>query len=713
MKSLTLRRWKAIDHTAVEQDLEQSITSKTLASPILHQLYDKLLSNILNTHAPEKTVTITVRPNCAWMNENILQEKRERRKLESRWRRTHLAVHRQMYTDQRDKVNRLIQAAKISYYEQKISNCQNDQKALFKIVQGLLTKPASATSASDVSPDDINNFFLNKIDKIYSAFQTQSTAIEQVYHSVCSIEKFASVSQDEVQKIINKSPTKSSSLDPWPTWMTKMHLKTLLPCLTAVVNRSLDLATFPSEWKHALITPLLKKPSADPLVLSNYRPVSNLPFLSKVVERIVSKQLTTYLQENNLYPVFQSAYRQCHSVETALLRVQNDILQAIDEQQGVILVLLDLSAAFDTICHDILLHRLKHRFGISGDALKWISSYLHQRSQSVLRNGQISASLPIPHGVPQGSVLGPILFSLYTSPICEIVNEHNIQFHLYADDTQIYMRFSFRTNPSIHSAMNSVQQCIADINAWMDGNKLKLNGDKTELILLTSPRVRSKVDLSSINIRDCNIPASPVIRNLGSWFDQSLTMEEHVKVICKTCYFHLHNIAAIRDMLTREATEKLMHAFITSRLDNCNSLLINVPASIIQKLQRVQNTAARIVMRKNKRDSISAILKQLHWLPVKERITFKVLCITYKCMSGRAPLYLSELLKSYTPPRGLRSQNQHYLCQPSSRTKSYGDRSFAVTAPRWWNELPLVLRHCDNYDSFKRHLKTYLFSKAF
>jgi hypothetical protein len=492
--------------------------------------------------------------------------------------------------------------------------------------------------------------------------------------------------------------------------MVKTHLETLLPLLTAIVNQSLDVGVFPSEWKQSLVTPLLKKPSLDPLVLSNYRPVSNLTFVSKVVERVVSKQLMIHLHHHDLYPKFQSAYRQNHSVETALLRVHNDILQALDKQQGVILVLLDLSAAFDTISHDILLLRLQKRFGFSGKVLQWITSYLENRSQSVVFNANTSTSLAVPFGVPQGSVLGPIFFSLYTSPICDIVERHGLHFHLYADDTQIYLSFSFKTSPSINEAMTSAELCVAEVDKWMVANKLKLNGDKTELIVLRSPRLRSKTEIPPIQINGCSILPSHVVRNLGSWFDEATTMNEQVKAICKTCYYHLHNIAAMRDMLTRKATEKLMHAFITSRLDNCNSLLINVPSSAIQKLQRVQNTAARIVMRRNKRDSISDILKQLHWLPVKQRIIFKTMCLTHQCVYGSAPEYLKDLVRPYVPSRQLRSVGQQLLFQPSANTKLFGDRCFTVAAPNLWNGLPQDLRLCDNYDVFKKRLKTHLFS---
>ena len=370
--------------------------------------------------------------------------------------------------------------------------CGNDQKALFGIVKDLMSHCGQDRPTAGLAnqADDFNQFFLKKISKIHDLLSKNETQ-ECIDEATCmtSFHCFSSVTEQEVTRVITKSPSKSSPLDPWPTWLVKTHLTTLAPTLTAIVNLSLSSGIFPLEWKRALVTPLLKKQSLDPQSLSNYRPVSNLPFISKVVEQVVAKQITSYLQENNLYPQFQSAYRANHSVETALLRVQNDILQAIDNQQGVVLVLLDLSAAFDTIFHDILLHRLKHRFGMSGKVLEWITSYLSKRSQTVNHGGKISEPSPVPHGVPQGSVLGPILFSLYTSPIGDIIDHHHIQYMLYADDTQLYLAFKFKNNPSIHTTMTSVQLCIADVGKWMSTNKLKLNGDKTEMMILTTPRL--------------------------------------------------------------------------------------------------------------------------------------------------------------------------------------------------------------------------------
>uniref|UniRef100_UPI003AF53422 reverse transcriptase domain-containing protein n=1 Tax=Thiolapillus sp. TaxID=2017437 RepID=UPI003AF53422 len=226
---------------------------------------------------------------------------------------------------------------------------------------------------------------------------------------------FKPVSESVVKNLILKSAPKTCQLDPIPTPLLVECLDTLLPSLTALVNSSLSSGVFPEVFKTALVTPLLKKKSLDQNELKNYRPVSNLSFVSKIIEKLVLSQLSDHLSANSLYNRFQSAYRPGHSTETALLKIVNDLLLALDDGNVSLLALLDLSAAFDTIDHSILLHRLHHDFGIQGTALDWFSSYLTNRTQSVSIHCYTSEPAPISFGVPQGSVLGPVLFVLYTA----------------------------------------------------------------------------------------------------------------------------------------------------------------------------------------------------------------------------------------------------------------------------------------------------------
>ena len=298
----------------------------------------------------------------------------------------------------------------------------------------------------------------------------------------------------------------------------------LLPIITKIVNLSLSSGTFPITLKKAIIKPVLKKHGMSTEEFSSFRPISNLKFISKAIEKVVAAQLIEHLNRNNLHETFQSAYKQYHSVETALLRVHNDILKAIDGQRSVFLVLLDLSAAFNTVNHEILLERLFSRFGVNGLALRWFESYLSDRSFQVSVQGGISTSRSFQCGVPQGSILGPILFLMYTSPIGDILREHCINFHLYADDTQLYITFETSSLEEMGFARCKVEACVHEIDKWMMSNKLKLNTDKTEVLLLSAAhRPRPPFD----SLRCCGHDISPksTVRNIGVIFDEKISLE--------------------------------------------------------------------------------------------------------------------------------------------------------------------------------------------
>ena len=235
------------------------------------------------------------------------------------------------------------------------------------------------------------------------------------------LNKFHAVTEEYIEKLVNNMATKSCELDAMPTWLLKESLDILLPTLTTIVNLSLEQSTVPMQFKKALLKPLIKKSMLDPNIMKHYRPVSNMDFISKLLEKVVADQLETHLSSNNLYEHLQSAYRRYHSTETALLKVSNDVLKVINDDNVCLLVLLDLSAAFDTIDHGILLERLQNQFHICGTALDWITSYLRDRKQTVAIENITSRERNPDFGIPQGSVLGPLLSTLYTVPLSDII----------------------------------------------------------------------------------------------------------------------------------------------------------------------------------------------------------------------------------------------------------------------------------------------------
>ena len=438
--------------------------------------------------------------------------------------------------------------------------------------------------------------------------------------------EFNHVTSSEIEKLIKSSPTKSCVSDPLPTSILKECLQVLLPAITNIVNLSLSSSTVPQQFKDAVVTPILKKASLNPEILKNYRPVSNLPYISKIVEKAASLQISSHLEKNDLSDIYQSAYKKQHSIETALVRVQNDLLMALDSGCSVILLMLDLSAAFDTIDHSIMLHRLSFRFGIKEKALKWFESYLSDRRQAFVVNAKTSSWHSLPFGVPQGSVLGPILFTMYISPLGDLVRQHNVSYHMYADDTQLSLSFRSNDHESIEVAKSSIEQCVLVIKKWMASNFLKLNDDKTELLVFHPKHIETP-SLRSIAVGDEVINPSECARNIGVMLDQNLNMEQQITTICKSAFFHIRNIRKVRKYLPQHAAETVVNALVTSRLDNCNALLLGLPKNLLQKLQYVQNSAARLIMGTNKRDHIRPVLKRLHWLPIDNRIVFKILLL--------------------------------------------------------------------------------------
>ena len=304
-------------------------------------------------------------------------------------------------------------------------------------------------------------------------------------------------------------------------------------------------------------------------------------------------------------------------------------------------------------------------------------SYLTDHTHYVSLSNHCSAFVPVHSGVPQGSVLGHIPFTMYIKPLSAIIDSHSIIRHSFADDLQLQMS----TPPDIISELlHSMQSCISDVKSWATANMLKLNDNKTELMLVTSKRTKHLHNLpTSITMGNAQIPFKQSVKNLGFTLDCHLTMNTHVSNIARTCYFELRRLASIRRFLTSTATATLVSAFVLSRIDYCNSLLFGSAHDETSHLQRIQNYAARVILRLLKSSSITMHLKLLHWLPVKVRSTYKIACFCYHCHSSTAPSYVADMLHrkpSHTRNTRSSSYTMPLLNRPAHNKATVGDRSF-------------------------------------
>ncbi|XP_071508445.1 uncharacterized protein [Diadema antillarum] len=388
------------------------------------------------------------------------------RQLERRYRHSRTEINRQILKNECHFYSKQLAKAKQEFYSEQLDDC--DVHQLFQRVDRLTSASAKKVLPSDNDPneslaDRFSDFFTDKIDDLVKSFQKlpsdnlshisfQST--QHCFHA------FSPIVRSQVQKVIRESRSTSSRRDPIPTWLLKNCVNELTPVITSIVNASLKDGHFPDSLKHAHITPILKSSKFSPDELKSYRPVSNLPFLGKIIERLVLSQFQDHLSEHNLYSEMQSGYRPHHSCETALLKVTNDILLSLDKGEEAVLLLLDYSAAFDTVSHDALLSRLHDRFGLSDTALEWFHSYLTNRTQSVVVGGSESQITSSNFGVPQGSVIGPLAFTLFSSPLEDVIKHHDIRCMTYADDTQIYLVFKKQHQST---SIQRLSACVSDI----------------------------------------------------------------------------------------------------------------------------------------------------------------------------------------------------------------------------------------------------------
>ena len=726
------RRFKDIDVNEFKSDLMSSELHnfpEDMAVDEAVALYDTVLTQLMDKHCPVIKKKIKRRPT-PWIDLELRILRRERRTAERAWRKG--KGLKCDYTKLRDKFTALEFTKRCAHHNNSLKASSGDTKTLYKKLNKLLGNE-SQDLPRHTDPlklaEDFKSFFSEKIVNIRDNIETEAehadlTQLEQddsLLPEHCNFSGFSKITEEQLKDLVSNMSNKFCCLDPIPPFLLKNCLPELTPILMHIINSSLDSGFFPSAMKKAVIKPTLKKDNADKDVLSNYRPISNLSAVSKLLERVVLNQLNQHLTDNNLYSEVQSGYRPQHSCETLLVRMFDDINNMIQADNVVIVVLLDLSAAFDTIDHSVLLGKLLNDYGIDGTALRWCKSYLENRSFAVKIDDRMSTFLELLFGVPQGSLLGPILFILYIKMLQKIAAKYGLNIQLYADDSQLYISFQPSRPSQLEDVKDMTNRCLAEIKAWMVKNFMKLNESKTELLVLGKPHVLKNYDLS-ISLQFGSTTISPTEckgdnwKSLGIKLDETLCMERQVNSVRQKCNWTMMNLRTIGRYLDEGIKLMMVKQLVISKLDYCNSLYINLKKTLLNKLKSILNGALRFIYNISDRSTdLVPYYKKAHILPIEHRIFFKVCLLTHKAVHGLSPGYIKELMEVDVPTetgactRSKTPGDCFKLKIPKMSKNKFDARRFSNYAPTAWNSLPLRLRCLKDTDCFKRMLKNYLY----
>ncbi len=720
--TVSSRPWRRLNLAALRTAISDSLLCRPDDWPEdvdnLASMYDSVLTNMLDSLLPVSHFIRRKRPSDPWFDKDCRDAKRRMRTLQRRYlnlcRRSDpsaATLARDVWYYQRRHYRQLRHFKAQEFWRSRIELDRSNPKRLWRSIDTLLGRGRLAASTS-ISAEEYCQHFSQKVDTVRRATDGSLPPNFSPIESPSSLSTFQVTTAEEVALLIRRLPDNSSAADPIPTSVLKDVADLVAPYIAHLFNTSIAVGRFPSSFKRAFITPIIKKAGMDKEDVKSYRPISNLSVISKLLERLAARRLTIYLRDAKLLPLFQSGFRPLHSTETAVLKVLSDLLEALDRGDVGVLLLLDLSAAFDTVDHEILLQRLERTFGVSGRVLNWLASYLSGRDYFVRLGTDCSAVRQLTSGVPQGSVLGPLFFILYTVDLIKLIRSQNLQPHLYADDTQLYG--SCRPGDT-SSLADRVASCVDLVASWMRSNRLCLNSDKTEVLWISTVRRQHQLPVTPMLIDGAPVNPARTVRNLGVYIDSDLVMKTHVAKVVAQCFAVLRHLRHIRRSVSPSTLQTLVVALVLSRIDYANSVLTGLPGYLIKRLQSVLNAAARLIYGLRRYDHISNALVMLHWLRIPERIQFKLAVLTHRVLHGTVPSYLGPLTRLSDVPgrRSLRSASSHHVAIPLTRCSTVGARSFPVAGATVWNSLPSDIASIDSLPLFRRRLKTYLFRQSY
>lgn len=663
------------------------------------------LLRLFDLHAPLVTITIT-KPLQPWITDNIKLMIKLRNKAFKEYKKYKSLGKWEYYKSLRNLVTASIRREKRAYLEYSAAN-DSIKNIWAKLIKSNIYSKKKNNIKIPLhlqNANEINKFFINAVNSSSAPDQDLLQFYrENLKQNITETFELSLVSEEVVGKILGSIKTSARGADQININMLNYCIPHLLPYITHIINHCITNSVFPESWKIALVTPIPKVNA--PKDYKDLRPISILSTLSKVLERVIETQLRSYLTKFDLLPNYQSGFRKNHSCATALLNVTDDIFNANDKDKVTALVLIDFSKAFDLLNHEILLAIL-HFIGISINTEKLFSSYLSNRFQNVIINNTKSSSLQLKSGVPQGSILGPLLYSIYTSHFFS--DTYTAKYHLYADDTQLYLSF----------APDDVNMAIAELNNDLDKlvitakkHCLKINASKSTCLIFGKNKSRSKIhDNVRIYIDNELVPISNFARNLGLILDSHLRFKEHVTKLIQGAFCKLKVLYSSKDILNKKLKLMLCDSLILSTFNFCDVVYGSCLDSVdIRRIQKVQNACLRFIYGIRRFESVSHKLLEANWLNMCNRRLVHSHCIYHKIIYTKLPGYLYERLTFRTDVHNVNIRNRGLLTPPLHKYEMF-KRSFSYNIYKLYNNTPNHFKTLSP-SNFGYHIRKLIFNR--
>lgn len=582
-------------------------------------------------------------------------------KAHKKYLKSRMKADKDYYIDIKNYVNSAIKREKTAYMKFQLNSSNKDQKKLWNNLKKWgIHNPC--TSSLDKLPEGninvVNDYFINvagesQVNNELHAYFRNNRFIQNEMVEF----KFKEINEDDIYAQLKQIKSNAYGVDGINLKMLNVVIPYCIQIVINIINKSLSLGTVPDIWKSALILPIPK--ISNPIELNHLRPINILPTFSKLLEKLVSIQFSDYLTSYNIMPRLQSGFRQGHSTSTALIKVVNDIAKNMDNSEITFLVLLDQSKAFDLVNFNLLISKLNY-IGVDGVELLWFKNYLNHRSQRVKFNDEYSNSRVTKNGVPQGSILGPILFSTFMLDVPPIFRFSSL--HMYADDIQIYISCK-ASEASVRETINNLNSDLEAFSIWCKENGLRINPQKSVTMCIGNEVLKKPLDIESYDIivNKDTIKYVQQVKNLGVIIDSSLNFNAHVNNVTKQSFMTLKALYQFKHSLSEDVKMTLMRSLIYPKIDYGSNVYFNFLAEYNKnKLQRIQNACMRFSYCIDYRAHITPHLNNIKELNIRHRMKYLFSIFTYKLHKTATPIYLYELLTKRSDIHDVNIRNNKY-----------------------------------------------------